>query len=67
METEGDGVKFTRILTIPFAAVADLATLGNLGGRSFTQQVFDADRQEQEVKLVVDLVKAIAPLMKDKP
>lgn len=57
-------MKLTRILALPFAAAADLATLGNMGGRSFTQQVFDAERQEREVKLIVEVVRAIGPLVK---
>jgi hypothetical protein len=57
-------VKLKRIAVLPFALVADAATLGNIGApRSFTQQVFDAERQEQEaerdhaaLRLLTDIV-----------
>ena len=52
-------MKLTRILSIPVAVVADLCTLGNMGDRSFTQQVFDGDRRDQEVEMVARLVKAL--------
>jgi len=52
-------MKFTRILSIPVAVVADLCTLGNMGDRSFTQQVFDGDRRDQEAEIVEKIVKAI--------
>ena len=41
-------MKISRILTLPFALVADVVSLGNIGGdRSFTQQVFDAEERER--------------------
>lgn len=43
-------MRLRRIAAIPFALVADLATLCNMGERSFTQQVFDAERREQELR-----------------
>jgi len=52
-------MKLMRALSLPFAVAADLATLGNMGGRSFTQQVFDAERREQEFKAITELAKAI--------
>ncbi len=59
-------MKLTRILAVPFAVAADVVSLGNIGGsRSFTQQVFDAERDEQynreckeAVQLLTDLVRA---------
>ena len=41
-------MKLLRALAIPFTVAADIATLGNMGERSFTQQLFDADRRERE-------------------
>jgi len=52
-------VKFTRILTTPLALIADIATLGNMGDRSFTQQLFDAERREQEQRAVIELLRAL--------
>ena len=54
-------MKLKRICALPFAFIADAATLGNIGGdRSFTQQVFDAERherqQEEERAMLRDLV-----------
>ena len=57
-------MKLTRILSIPFAAVADVVTLGNMGDRSFTQQVFDAERREQRVKEEKDAVKALVEILR---
>jgi len=52
-------MKLTRILALPFAVAADLVTLGNMGGRNFTQQVFDAENLETEAKAVAEIVKAM--------
>lgn len=57
-------MKLTRILSIPFAVIADVATLGNMGDRSFTQQVFDAERKEQRMKEEKEAVKALAELLR---
>lgn len=58
-------MKLKRVVAMPFAVVADLATLGNMGGRSFTQQLFDAERRERSmeherelVRLAVDMQRA---------
>ena len=55
-------MKIKRILTLPFAFTADVFTCGNYGNRLFTQQVFDAERREQEVeafrKIVIEFVRA---------
>jgi len=55
-------MKLTRIATIPFALVADVLTLGNMGERSFTQQVFDAEereRREDEARKAIALLAEI--------
>lgn len=57
-------MKFSRILSIPFAVVADVATLGNMGDRSFTQQVFDAERREQRAKEEMEAVKALIEIFR---
>lgn len=55
-------MKLKRILALPFALVADIVSLGNMGDRSFTQQVFDEERNEQEraalAKCLADLIRA---------
>lgn len=50
-------MKLTRILAAPFTLAADVVTLGNMGERSFTQQVFDAERREQEFAAIKEIVK----------
>lgn len=40
-------MKLSRILAMPFAVVADVVSLGNMGDRSFTQQLFDAESRDQ--------------------
>jgi hypothetical protein len=57
-------VKLKRILAVPFALVADVATLGNMGDRSFTQQVFDAERREKLVEEEREAIKALTELIK---
>ena len=57
-------MKLTRILSMPFALAADVVTLGNMGERSFTQQVFDAERREREAKEVVAALRALAEIAK---
>ena len=51
-------MKLLRALAIPFTVAADIATLGNMGERSFTQQLFDRDRDEREADLVIRLIEA---------
>ena len=53
-------MKLSRIFSIPFALVADVVTLGNMGDRSFTQQVFDAERREQYNCEAIELLKILA-------
>lgn len=67
-------MKLKRLCSIPFALVADVVTLGNMGDRSFTQQVFDAERRERELKEAIalaaaaaEIILAAAQLGKDKP
>ena len=52
-------MKLKNILSIPFAVVADIASLGNMGGRSFTQQVMEKDREEQAVDDLCKIIKTI--------
>lgn len=53
-------MKLKRILALPFALAADVVTLGNMGERSFTQQVFDAERHDQETDAVVRAIEALS-------
>lgn len=41
-------MKIRNALLIPLTIVADLCTLGNMGERSFTQQLFDSDIEEKK-------------------
>lgn len=52
-------MKLKNILAMPFAVIADVASLGNMGGRSFTQQVIDKDRNEQAVDDLCKVIKAL--------
>ena len=52
-------MKLKNIFSIPFAVIADIASLGNMGGRSFTQQVMDKDRAEQAVDDLCKIIKSI--------
>jgi hypothetical protein len=58
-------LKLKRILSLPFAVVADVVSLGNMGDRSFCQQVFDAERlekrEEAEREIVLALLRACCP------
>ena len=57
-------MKLKRILAMPFALVADVATLGNMGDRSFTQQVFDAEKREQRANEEKEAVKALIEILR---
>jgi hypothetical protein len=57
-------VKLKRILAVPFALAADVVTLGNMGDRSFTQQVFDAERREQRVKETEEAARLLVELLR---
>jgi hypothetical protein len=59
-------MKLTRILSIPFALAADVVTLGNMGDRSFTQQVFDSERRERESREVLEALRLLAEINKAK-
>jgi uncharacterized hydantoinase/oxoprolinase family protein len=50
-----------------FAVVADIVSLGNMGDRSFTQQVFDADRREQDAEALLRLAEILAHLTDKRP
>ena len=63
------GVRLKRVIAIPFTLLADLATLGNMGERSFTQQLFDAERREQydrEVREAAEFLVRIVEAMNRK-
>jgi hypothetical protein len=52
-------MRLRRIAAIPFALLADMVTLFNMGDRSFIQQLFDAERREQydlEMREIAKLV-----------
>ena len=56
-------MKLKRICAMPFAFIADAATLGNIGGaRSFTQQIFDAERYEQRAKAEREMLRDLVQL-----
>jgi hypothetical protein len=58
-------MKLKRICALPFAFVADAATLGNIGGeRSFTQQVFDAERRERRIVDELEALRVLAEIVK---
>jgi hypothetical protein len=57
-------MRLKRIASLPFALVADVVTLGNMGDRSFTQQVFDAERREQRTKEELEAARVLAELIK---
>jgi hypothetical protein len=57
-------MKLKRILAMPFALAADVVTLGNMGDRSFTQQVFDSERRERQHKEIVESIEVLAKLSK---
>lgn len=59
-------MKLSSILTVPFAVVADVVTLGNMGERTYTSQVFDAERREQRrkedeaaAKILIEFIRAL--------
>ena len=58
-------MKLHRILTLPFAFAADVVTFGNIGGRSYTQQVFDAERYEQGMQAVKVFAEMVVELAKE--
>jgi hypothetical protein len=49
-------MKLTNLLSVPFAIVADVVTLGNMGDESFTNKVFRNDREERQAQ---ELLKAL--------
>ena len=59
-------MKIKRIISIPFAAIADVATLGKFGEGSFMRDIFEAEKQEQKnkcdienLKLAIEILKAL--------
>jgi len=57
-------MKFSRLLSIPFTLIADAVSLGNMGEGSFTQQIFDDERADQEKRQFLDEIKIIIELKK---
>lgn len=57
-------MKLKRIATLPFAMVADVVTLGNMGDTSFTQQVFNAEKRERQHKEIIEAAEVVAKIMK---
>jgi lipoprotein signal peptidase len=57
-------MKIKRIASLPFAMLADVVTLGNMGDRSFTQQVFDAERREQRNKEYQEAFESLVEVLK---
>jgi hypothetical protein len=56
-------MKLRRLLAVPFAVVADACTLCNMGERSFTQQVFDAEARERRSEQELAALKEITRLL----
>lgn len=40
-------MKLHRIIALPFAAVADLATLGNFGDEGYIEGILNAEKRDQ--------------------
>jgi len=58
-------MKLHRLISLPLTFIADVVTLGNIGGeRSFTGQVFDAEDREQECKNQKVLADAVAEIIR---
>ena len=66
-------MKLRRIVALPFALVADAATLGNIGSTegSFTQQLFDSEererRSERELAALREICRLLEVNLKAKP
>ncbi len=56
-------MKLKRLLTLPVAMAADAVTMCNFGDRAYTQQVFDAERKEQENKQALELIGKVAEIL----
>ena len=56
-------MKLKRIVALPFALAADIVTLGNMGDRTFTQQIFDAERHEQFTKEELEALRILVDLI----
>lgn len=56
-------MKLKRMLSIPFALAADVVTLGNMGDRTHTQQIFDAERREQQHKQIIEAAEVVAKII----
>jgi hypothetical protein len=56
-------MRLKRVIAVPFALLADVVTLGNMGDRSFTQQIFDAERREQYAREAREVAEVIARIL----
>ncbi len=43
-------MKIKNAILIPLTILADVISLGNMGERSFTQQLMDSDKEERDDK-----------------
>lgn len=50
-------MKIKNALLMPITIIADIVSLGNMGERSFTQQLIDSDRQELAEDKLIDYLK----------
>jgi len=57
-------MKFKRIIAMPFVLAADVITLGKMGEGSFTQDMFNAEKREQQIEAECKAIKTIAELVK---
>lgn len=57
-------MKLHRLAKIPFALMGDLLTLGQMGEGSFTQELFENERREQEASRFLEEIKTLLELAK---
>lgn len=50
-------MKIKNVLLMPMTIIADIVSLGNMGDRSFTQQLVDSDKQERVEDKLIDYLK----------
>ena len=56
-------MKFSRILALPLAAVADIVTLGDMGGKTYTSRVLEAQRRDDQFQRELQALKAATPII----
>jgi hypothetical protein len=57
-------MKLKNVFAIPFTLAADVVTLGNMGGPSFTQQLMNKDTRERDNETIIELLKVLADAKK---